>query len=152
MKVLLILITASFITIATIAQSTADKKQVEKVVLAFQDDFNDGAFKNAPNYTTADWEHINPFGGITKGRDTTLADVRRVHQSFLKDVTMKVESIDIRFPAPELAIAVVIHQMNNYTTPDGVQHNNEKHTKSYIIVKQNGKWLLTLDHNTIKTF
>ena len=152
MKALLILIPICLITIPTIAQSTADKKLVEKVVLAFQDDFNDGAFKNAPNYTTADWEHINPFGGITKGRDSTLADVRRVHQIFLKGVTMKVESIDIRFPAPGLAIAIVIHQMDNYTTPDGVQHNNEKHTKSYIIVNQNGKWLLTLDHNTIKIY
>ena len=64
---------------------------------------------------------------------------------------MKLESMEIRFPVPNVAIAIVVHQMDNYTTPDGVQHKNEKHMKSYIIVKQNGKWLLTLDQNTIKS-
>ena len=132
-----------------LGQTNSDTEQVKKVVLAFQDDFNEGGFNNAINYTTPDWEHINPFGGITKGRDTTLMDVRRVHQSFLKGVTMKVESMDIRFPAPNVAIAIVIHKVDNFKTPDGVQHNNERHMKSYIIVKQKGKWLLTLDHNTI---
>lgn len=133
-------------------QTAQDKELVKKVVLAFEEDFNEGSFQNADSYSTMDWEHINPFGGITKGRDSTLADVRRVHQTFLKGVTMKVESMDIRFPAPNLAIAIVVHKVDNFTTPDGVQHNGEKHMKSYVIIKQKGKWLLTLDHNTIKSY
>jgi uncharacterized protein (TIGR02246 family) len=149
---LLLLAFANFIVTIIHGQTEQDKEQVKKVVLAFQDGFNEGSFRNAESYTTVDWEHINPFGGITKGRDSTLADVRRVHQTFLKGVTMKAESIDIRFPVSNVAIAVVVHQINNYTTPDGVQHTNEKHMKSYVIVKQKDKWLLTLDHNTIKIF
>ena len=150
MKLLLFLF-ANLIASTLYAQTGQDKEQVKKVVLAFQDDFNEGSFRNAVNYTTVDWEHINPFGGITRGRDSTLADVRRVHQTFLKGVTMKLESMDIRFPVASVAVAVVVHQIDNFTTPDGVQHNNEKHTKSYLIVKQKGKWLLTLDHNTIRS-
>lgn len=150
MKQLFLLAFAGLILLESTGQTPKDEDQVKKVVIAFQEGFNEGSFKNAQDYTTPDWEHINPFGGITKGRDATLADVRRVHQTFLKGVTMKVVSMDIRFPAPNVAIAVVIHQMDNYTTPDGVQHNGEKHTKSYVIVKQKDKWLLTLDHNTIK--
>lgn len=152
MKQLFLLAFAGVMSLESNGQIPKDEDQVKKVVIAFQEGFNEGSFKNAQDYTTTDWEHINPFGGITKGRDTTLADVRRVHQTFLKGVTMKVVSMDIRFPAPNVAIAVVIHQMDNYTTPDGLQHNGEKHTKSYVIVKQKDKWLLTLDHNTIKTY
>jgi|SRR5687767_3806600 len=144
------LLVISFISLVSNGQTSEDKEQVKKVVIAFQEGFNEGSFKNAQEYTTIDWEHINPFGGITRGRDSTLADVRSVHQTFLKGVTMKIENMTIRFVTPDVAIAVVFHKMNNYTTPDGVHHENEIHTKTYIIVKQKGKWLLTLDQNTIK--
>ena len=80
---------AILIPFATDGQTAQDKEDVEKVVIAFQEGFNEGSFKNAESYTTIDWVHINPFGGITKGRDSTLADVRYVHQGFLKGVTMK---------------------------------------------------------------
>ena len=140
----------SFISLVSNSQTSDDKEQVKNVVIAFQEGFNEGSFKNAQYYTTIDWEHINPFGGITRGRDSTLADVRSVHQTFLKGVTMKIENMTIRFVTPDVAIAVVFHKMNNYTTPDGVRHDNEIHTKTYVIVKQKGKWLLTLDQNTIK--
>ena len=63
---------------------------------------------------------------------------------------MKIESMVIRFAGEKTAIAVVIHKMNNYTTPDGVLHANETHVKTYVIVKQKGNWLLTLDQNTIR--
>jgi uncharacterized protein (TIGR02246 family) len=86
---------------------------------------------------------------LTKGRDSVLKLVRAVHQTFLKGVTMKIESMNIRFVAPGVAIADVIHQVDNYITPDGAHHENERHIKTYVLVKQRGKWLLTQDHNTI---
>ena len=146
----LLSVVASLVSVAGITQTSRDEEEVKKVVIAFQADFNEGSFKNAANYTTIDWEHINPFGGITKGRDSVLLDVRSVHQTFLKGVTMKIASMTVRFVTPGTAIAVAIHKIDNYTTPDGVRHNNESHTKTYIIIKQKGKWLLTLDQNTIK--
>ena len=149
MKTASILFIAIIIAFAGNAQPPKDREQVEKVVLAFQEGFNDGSFKNAESYTTVDWIHINPFGGITNGRDSTLADVRYVHREFLKGVTMSIQSMQIQFPAKETAIAIVKHKIDNYTTPDGVLHANEIHVKTYVIVKQKGKWLLALDQNTI---
>jgi uncharacterized protein (TIGR02246 family) len=119
------------------------------VVIDFQDDFNEGSFKNAKAYSTSDWRHINPGGGIDKGRDSVLLTVRAVHETFLKGVTMRIESIDIRFLTTDVAIADVIHQVDNYTTPDGVKHENERHIKTYVVVKKSGKWLLAQDHNTV---
>ena len=106
-------------------------------------------FKNAEAYSTSDWRHINPGGGIDKGRDSVLLTVRAVHQTFLKGVTMRIESIDIRFLTTDVAIADVIHQVDNYTTPDGVKHENERHIKTYVVAKKSGKWLLAQDHNTV---
>lgn len=144
-----LLLLTGFISLASLGQSHKEYEDVKKVVLLFQEDFNEGGFKNAFSYTTADWEHINPLGGIDKGRDEVLKVVRGVHQTFLKGVTMQVESMNIRFITNDVAIADVIHSITTFTTPDGVKHENEKHIKTYVIVKQYGKWLLTHDHNTI---
>ena len=149
MKTFLLLTTMSFLTFFCGGQNSRDKEAVKNVVVAFQEDFNDGRFKNAVDYSTTDWEHINPGGGIDKGRDSVLKTVRAVHQSFLKGVTMRIESMDIRFITPDVAITDVIHNVDNYTTPDGVKHENERHIKTYVVVKKKGKWLLTQDHNTV---
>ena len=149
MKVFFLLATLSCLSFVGKGQSSQDKKAVKKVVIAFQEDFNEGSFKNANNYSTTDWRHINPGGGIDKGRDSVLKTVRAVHQTFLKGVTMRIESMDIRFITPDVAIADVIHNVDNYTTPDGIKHENERHIKTYVVVKKKGKWLLTQDHNTV---
>src|SRR3954469_18179580 len=125
MRVFLLLVTVGFLSLASMGQSSQDKEAVKKVVIAFQVDFNEGSFKNAAAYSTTDWEHINPGGGIDKGRDSVLKTVRAVHQTFLKGVSMRIESMDIRFLTRDVAIADVIHKVDNYTTPDGVKHENE---------------------------
>jgi uncharacterized protein (TIGR02246 family) len=126
----------------------ADEDSVKNIVVNFQKDFNEGSFKNAEAYTTTDWDHINPGGGIDIGQASTLKGVRAVHQSFLKDVSMTTDSMKVRFVNPEVALVTAFHTVDTYTTPDGVKHENERQIKSYVVVKQNGKWLLTLDHNT----
>lgn len=149
MKTFLLVTMMSSLSLLCKGQSSQDKEAVKNVVISFQEDFNEGSFKNAASYSTVDWEHINPGGGIDKGRDSVLKTVRAVHQTFLKGVTMRIESMDIRFITPDVAIADVIHQVGNYTTPDGVKHENERHIKTYVVVKKKGKWLLTQDHNTV---
>ena len=129
--------------------NSKDEESVNKTIISFQEDFNNGDFKNATDYTTDDWEHINPGGGITKGRSEVLKEVRGVHQTFLKGVNMTIENITIRFVNPNVAIADVIHKMSIYELPKGVRHENERQIKTYIVIKQNDKWLLTYDHNTI---
>jgi len=149
MKACLLLISILYFSVACHAQNQKDKEAVKKSIIAFQDDFNDGSFKKANSYSTTDWEHINPGGGIDKGRDKVLETVRAVHQTFLKGVTMRIETMDIRFITPKVAIADVIHQVDTYTTPDNVTHANERHMKTYVLVKKNGNWLIAQDQNTV---
>lgn len=146
---LLLIIGLNLYSVSLTAQNSQDKESVKKVVIAFQEDFNDGSFKNAPSYTTTDWEHINPGGGIDKGRDNVIKGVQGAHQTFLKNVKMRMESLDIRFLTPDVAIADAVHDIDPYTTPDGVKHKNEKQMKTYVLVKKTGNWLLAHDHNTI---
>ena len=62
---------------------------------------------------------------------------------------MKIETIEIRFLTPTVAIADVVHLMDEYFTPDDKIHKNERQIKTYIVIKQEGKWLLAHDHNTV---
>ena len=149
MKTCFILFFTFIFSNASFGQNSQDEQLVKKVVLAFQDDFNEGGFKNVKFYTTADWEHINPGGGITKGREEVLKEVRAVHQTFLKGVSLTIESITIRFLTPTVAIADVVHKSSEYELPQGVKHQNERQMKTYVIVKRKNIWLLTLDQNTI---
>ena len=55
-----------------------------------------------------------------------------------------------RFVTPDVAIINVVHTSDTYITPeDGIRHEKEKQMKTYVVVRQKGKWLLTLDQNTI---
>ncbi|HWZ03766.1 MAG TPA: hypothetical protein VNX40_09155 [Mucilaginibacter sp.] len=149
MKVCLLMFLAFILSNTSFGQSSKNEQLVKNVVLAYQDDYNDGAFKNVESYTTRNWEHINPIGGITKGRDSVMGELRPLCQTILKGVTLTVESIAIRFLSPTVAIANVVHKCSDYEFPAGVQHHNERHMKTYIIVKKQNKWFLTLDQNTI---
>jgi uncharacterized protein (TIGR02246 family) len=149
MKHYLLIFSTLFLSSASYAQNSQDEQLVKNVVLAYQDDYNDGSFKNVASYSTKDWEHVNPVGGMTKGRDEVMKELRPLCQTILKGVTLQVESITVRFLSPTVALANVVHTCSDYEFPPGVKHQNERHMKTYIIVKKQNKWLLTLDQNTI---
>jgi uncharacterized protein (TIGR02246 family) len=148
-KPFLLFLLAAFLSSSSFGQNSHDERLVKNVVLAYQDDYNDGRFKNVDSYTTEDWEHINPIGGITIGRDEVLKELLPLCQTILKGVSLTVESSTIRFVSPTVAIANVVHKCSDYEFPSGVKHHNERHMKTYIIVKKRDRWLLTLDQNTI---
>ena len=148
MKVYLLFLYALIFSNTSFGQTSGDEQLVKNVVLAYQDDYNDGGFKNVESYTTKDWVHINPIGGVTKGRDSVMNELRPLCQTILKGVTLTMESIDVRFLSPTVAVANVVHKCSDYEFPQGVKHQNERHMKTYVIVKKQSKWLLTLDQNT----
>jgi uncharacterized protein (TIGR02246 family) len=129
------------------ASSQADEEAVRNIVLDFQEDFNEGSFQKAETYTTNDWIHIHPGGGMDIGREPVLRTVQEVHQSFLKGITMTTDSMQVIFIRPALVIAY--HTIDDYVTPDNVMHVNQQNIKSYIIIKEGSNWLMVFDHNTI---
>jgi len=146
----LLLSAVGLLCLIGIARGADDEKLVREVVKAFVADYNNGDFKNAPTYTTGDWVHINPGGGITRGRDKVLKEVRAIHKTMLKGVSITIESMTVHFVTPDVALVDAVHKSDSYVTPeDGVKHENERQIKTYVIVKRNGKWLLALDQNTI---
>ena len=125
-----------------------EKAAVRQAVQSFHTAFNEHNFRSAEEYTTEDWNHINPFGGWTRGRDTVLKELKEVHSTFLKGVTATVEDSSVRFASRDVAVVTVINRSSTFTTPDGVKHENERSIRTFVVVKRNGRWLIMQDQNT----
>ncbi len=146
----LLFFAAGLLCLIAAARGADDEQPVREVVKSFVTDYNNGDFKNAPSYTTDDWVHINPGGGITRGGDEVLKEVRAIHKTMLRGVSIMTESMTVHFVTHDVALVNAIHKSDSYITPeDGMKHENERQMKTYVVVKHNEKWLLALDQNTI---
>ena len=133
---------------AALAEDSLEDKPVRQAVELFYDAFNSHGFEHATDYTTEDWNHINPGGGRTRGRAAVLKELHEVHATFLKGVSDTIDDMDVRFAAPNVAIVTVTSRMSTFTMPDGVQHVNERHIRTFVVVKRGSRWLIMQDQNT----
>ena len=129
-------------------QSEGAENGVRQSVNGFYAAFNEG-FVGPCDFSTEDWNHINPGGGWAKGREAVLREVRAVHTTFLKDVTDTVEELAVRFASRSTAVVTVISRISIFVTPDGVRHENDRHIRTFVVVERDGRWLVMQDQNTI---
>ena len=133
-----------------LARSENDETAARKPVELFYAAFDQG-FVGPADFAAEDWVHINPYGGWTRGRTNVLKEVRAVHATFLKGVTDKIERTEVRLVSREVAVVTVVSLMSTFTTPDGVNHENEQHIRTFVVVKRSGRWLVIQDQNTTIT-
>ena len=142
--------TILMLAVAVVAQTDApDEHAVRQTVESFYEAFKMHSFNNAEKFATEDWNQINPFGGRTRGREATLRELKEVHSTFLKDVSDKIEDMDVRFAGADAAVVTVTSRMTTFTTPDGVKHENEQHIRTFVVVKRKGQWAIMQDQNTV---
>ena len=147
------LVTALLIVITLIpvepapAQGNDREAEVRSTIEAFYKAFDDG-FTQPADFATEDWNHINPFGGRTRGREATLKEVREVHRTFLKGATETIESMDIRFATSDVAVGTVVSVGSGFTSPDGVQHGPGRAIRTFVVVRRGKRWQIMQDQNT----
>ncbi len=146
---LMALLTA--ITLISFVQAAAGgnyrEAEVRSTIQAFYKAFDEG-FTRPADFATEDWNHINPFGGRTRGREATLKEVREVHQSFLKGATETIESMDIRFATSDVAIGTLVSVGSGFTSPDGVKHGPGRAIRTFVVVRRGKGWQIMQDQNT----
>ena len=82
----------------------------------------------------------------TEGNEPTKEQrVRQAVQLF----TDTIENMDVRSVTSDVAVVTVTSRMSTYVTPDGAMHENERHIRTFVVVKRNGQWLITQDQNTL---
>lgn len=148
MKTVLSLLIALMLTGEAFAETPVEEKRVREVVQSFYAGFNSHGWTHAADYTTEDWNHINPGGGWTRGRTAVLKELEEVHSTFLKGVSDTIEEMAVRFANADVAVVTVTSRMSTFTTPDGVRHENEQHIRTFVVVRRNDRWLIMQDQNT----
>jgi len=149
MKSFVLVIALLALPITVSAQTLPSAAPVREAVQAFYAAFNSHGFDHAADFTTDDWNHINPYGGRTRGRADVLKELHQVHSSFLHGVSDTIEALDVRFAGSDTAVATVTSRMSTFTSPDGVTHTNERHIRSFILVQRGARWLIMQDQNTV---
>jgi uncharacterized protein (TIGR02246 family) len=150
MKVILSGMVAGLFFVATLsAQTSKAEAGARRAVQSFFEAFNAHNFDRASDFTTADWNHINPFGGRTDGREEVLKELQQVHSTFLKGVARTIEETSVRFASRDAAIVTVVSRMGAYTTPDGEKHENEQLITTFIVVKRGLKWMIMQDQTNL---
>jgi uncharacterized protein (TIGR02246 family) len=142
------------LVVGLLAQPPSEEKQVRRAVESFYKDFNAHEFDHAAQYATEDWNHINPFGGWTRGREAVLKELKEAHSTILKGVQITIEDMSVRFATPDAAVVTVINRIGTYYPPDGVdrgvnKRENERQIRTFVVVKRSGRWLVMQDQNTI---
>jgi uncharacterized protein (TIGR02246 family) len=148
MKTALSILLTSLLASEGCAETATQEKQVREVVQWFYAGFNSHGWTQVADYTTEDWNHVNPGGGWTRGREAVLKELKEVHSTFLKGVSDTIEEIVVRFASSDVAVATVTSRMSTFTMPDGVRHENEQHIRTFVVVRRNDHWLIMQDHNT----
>lgn len=148
MRILLSVVLCLVFVGGLLAQTPSKETQVSQAVQSFYAAFNAHGFGSAAKFTTEDWNHINPFGGWTRGREAVLKELKEVHDTFLKGVTDTIEDMSVRFATRDVAIVTVTSRMSTFITPDGVKHEDERHIRTFVVVKRSGRWLIMQDQNT----
>ena len=149
MRTLLSFVAALILAAGRLAPAQNEDKQVREAVQSFYAAFNMHGFDNAEKYTTEDWNHINPYGGWTRGREAVLKELRQVHSTFLKGVKDNIEDTSLRFATGDVAVVTATSRMSTFITPDGVRHENERHIRTFVVVKHSCRWLIMQDQNTL---
>ena len=131
------------------AETPVEEKRVGEIVQSFYASFNSHQWTHAADYTTEDWNHIDPGGGWTRGRAAVLKELEEVHNTFLKGVSDTIEGMAVRFASADVAVVTATSRMSTFTTPDGVKHDNEQHIRTFVVVRRNDRWLIMQDQNTV---
>jgi uncharacterized protein (TIGR02246 family) len=126
-----------------------EEPAVRQTVESFYEAFKTHSFDKVESFTTEDWNHINPYKGRTRGREATLRELKDVHSTFLKGVSDRIEDMDVRFAGADAAVVTVTSRMTTFRTPDGIEHENEKHIRTFVVVKRKGQWAIMQDQNTV---
>jgi uncharacterized protein (TIGR02246 family) len=99
---------------------------------------------------TEDAAIVNFFGRRVAGREKIRTVMRQALASSLADVHTRHELVDVRFPAPGVALANCVKHVSDERDPaDGDDElRSDRGNLTFTLVKHDGRWLIALAQTT----
>ncbi|MGA2647532.1 MAG: SgcJ/EcaC family oxidoreductase [Candidatus Sulfotelmatobacter sp.] len=137
---------ASALSPRTISREEVAK--IERMVQSYEGIWNNHRLSELGTLFTEDAEWVNVVGMWWRGR----ADVVKAHEVFhatmFREVNIRCSGMEIRGIAPDVAIATLTVEVDDYVTPDGREMNGVVDHLTFVLVKIGGEWLIASGHNT----
>jgi uncharacterized protein (TIGR02246 family) len=127
---------------------TTEQGAVREIVVAFEAAWNRHDPDRFAALLAEDAEWVNVVGWWWRGQSNVKRGFEWIHQVLFKNTPWRVDSISIRFPTPDTAIAAVTGTTGSYTTPDGAAVPGKRDRLSIVAVKRSGRWLIVSGQNT----
>jgi uncharacterized protein (TIGR02246 family) len=125
-----------------------EEEAIRKGVAAWEASWNKHDMNEMATLLTEDAEWVNVVGMWWRGR----ADVRQAHvvyhDTVFKETPYHAQAVTVRFVNPDTAIASVKWKKGSFVAPNGVTYPEAEDMMSMLWVRQSGKWLIALGHNT----
>jgi ketosteroid isomerase-like protein len=105
-------------------------------VAAYIAALNAHSFDNAADFASADWNYINPKGVWSRGRDASVASLKKLEAGVLKGVTFRIERASIQYASSDVALVTMTSLASNYVPAEALER------ATFVVVKEHGKWLM----------
>jgi len=133
---------------------TKDEKQINDQIDAMIADWNRHNFDNISSYTTPDFDWVNIVGHWWRGQKENKFGLETFHKSFFKNTPQTKSGTHIRFVTDDVAVVHLLWSVGAFYPPDGVDRGtnkmgDDKELATLVMVKKNGKWLLTAGQNIV---
>jgi uncharacterized protein (TIGR02246 family) len=128
---------------------SGDEQAIQQIVMAVEESWNRHDMDAFAALLTVDAEWVNPVGMWWRGQANVKRAHQAYHESFLKETSRHTESLTIQQLTPDVAIVSGTYRMGDWTRPDtGQRVSNGKDRVTYVLVKQQGRWLIVRGHIT----
>lgn len=135
------------------APAAADEAAIRQVVQQMSTNFTDHHFADMAAYTTPDVSWVNIVGMWWRGRPQVQLAHQQIFDQIFKGVPFKQGEVTVRAVTPDVAVVNVTYEVGAFYPPDGVNRGMNKmgdneDRLTLVLVKKQGKWLLTAGQNT----
>ncbi|RSK46866.1 SgcJ/EcaC family oxidoreductase [Hymenobacter rigui] len=156
MKTLLLLPAALLLATAAPAQTlpAPDDQAVRAVVDHIVLNWNNHQYQDMATYTTPDVHWVSMVGMWWQGREAVQLGHQVIFDRMYQGVKFVPGPVTVRAITPEVAIANLTCHVGAFYPPDGVNRGTNKmgddeNILTLVLVKQQGRWLLTAAQNTV---
>ncbi|OLD83746.1 MAG: hypothetical protein AUF67_00010 [Acidobacteria bacterium 13_1_20CM_58_21] len=127
---------------------SADETAIRNVEIRQQEAWNHHDAKAYASLFSQDADVVNVVGWWWKSRSELESKLARAHAFLFRESTLTITDVQIKFPAPNFAVAHVSWTMVGAKSPDGNPvHLPQKGVQTQFLMKRAGEWLITAFQN-----
>ena len=136
------------LALARAKASSNDREAIKIIAMTFQDAWNRHDMKALTALVARDVDFVTAGGRLLKNQKEFEEHHVGAHQMQFKQSVLTFGEADIKFISPKIALVHFEWAMKGDKDPDGTPRQPRQGIFTWVVKKENGKWLIIAAHNT----